>query len=37
MVWIALAAWALTGFAFAFASWRSFRELNRSGSVIRLK
>jgi Tellurite resistance protein and related permeases len=36
MVWIALAAWAMTGFAFAFVSWRSFRELNRSGSVIRL-
>lgn len=37
MVWVALAAWATTGLAFAFASWRSFREFTRSGSVIRLK
>ena len=33
MVWIALAAWAATGSAFAAASWRSFREFTRSGSV----
>jgi tellurite resistance protein TehA-like permease len=37
MIWIALAAWTATGFAFTFASWRSYREFVRSGSVIRLK
>lgn len=37
MVWIALAAWATTGFAFAFASWCSFRASTRSGPVIRLE
>ncbi len=26
MVWVALAAWAATGFGFASASWRSFRR-----------
>lgn len=36
MVWIALAAWATTGLAFVFASWRGFRKFTRSGSVIRL-
>ena len=36
MVWVALAAWAATGFGFASASWRSFLEFTRSGSVIRL-
>jgi len=36
MVWVALAAWATTGFAFAAASWRSFLEFTRSGSVVRL-
>lgn len=36
MVWIALAAWATTGFAFASASWRSFREFTRQGSIVRL-
>jgi tellurite resistance protein TehA-like permease len=36
MVWVALAAWAMTGSGFAFASWRNFRELARPGSVIRL-
>jgi tellurite resistance protein TehA-like permease len=36
MVWIALAAWAATGLAFVFASWRSFRKFTRSGLVIRL-
>jgi tellurite resistance protein TehA-like permease len=36
MVWVALAAWAATGLGFAFASWRSFLEFTRSGSVIRL-
>jgi len=36
MVWVALAAWAATGFAFASASWRSVREFTRSGSAIRL-
>ena len=36
MVWVALAAWAATSFGFAFASWRSFLEFTRSGSVIRL-
>jgi tellurite resistance protein TehA-like permease len=36
MVWVALAAWAATGLGFASASWRSFLEFTRSGSVIRL-
>ena len=36
MVWVALAAWATTGIAFAFASWRGFLEFTRSGSVVRL-
>ena len=36
MVWVALAAWVTTGLAFVVASWRSFREFTRSGSVIRL-
>jgi tellurite resistance protein TehA-like permease len=36
MVWVAFAAWAMTGFAFVFASWRSVREFTRSGSAIRL-
>ena len=36
MVWVALAAWATTGLAFVFASWRSFREFARSRSVTRL-
>jgi hypothetical protein len=36
MVWVALAAWAATSFGFALASWRSFLEFTRSGSVIRL-
>ncbi len=36
MVWVALAVWAVTGFALASASWRSFREFTQSGPVIRL-
>ena len=36
MVWVALAAWATTGLAFVVASWRSFQDFARSGSVIRL-
>lgn len=36
MVWIALAAWAITSFGFVSASWRSFREFARSGLVIQL-
>lgn len=36
MVWVALAAWTTTGFAFASASWRSFRDFTRSGLVVRL-
>jgi tellurite resistance protein TehA-like permease len=30
MVWIALAAWTMTGLAFVFATWRSFREFARA-------
>jgi len=33
MMWVALVAWAATGFGFAAASWRSFREL-KSGPVV---
>jgi tellurite resistance protein TehA-like permease len=36
MVWVALAAWTMTGFAFASASWRSFRDIGQSGPVVRL-
>lgn len=32
MVWIALAAWAMTGVGFVSAAWRSFREFPRPGS-----
>ena len=36
MVWVALAAWATTGLAFAIACWRSFRDFTQAASITRL-
>jgi tellurite resistance protein TehA-like permease len=34
MVWIAVAAWAVTAVGFIVASWRSFREFTRLGAAV---
>ena len=36
MVWIAVAAWAVTAGGFTVASWQSFREFTRLGSAVRV-